>query len=192
MSGDAFSVDRYGRLPKEQTAFLLESDHMKGKYLGACLESCRWGSPTTVLYEMDITDMVHFVQVWLKQNNENFSSLFHYFNDKVELPYINFEVCPKNEDHKYTVFDVAGMLRCGYRKERVNLDTEKRTLEVCYAILSDKNLILSLETVITRLNIRHEKPNNEIEFPFTGWCLAEYVEKWWQQFSGDDLKWFGN
>lgn len=40
--------------PKKAMKYLMEPGKMEGKYLGACLDSCRWGSQTTVLWETDI------------------------------------------------------------------------------------------------------------------------------------------
>ncbi len=46
------------RSPREQSQFLLQGNTMQSRYLGACLDSCRWGSETTVMYEMNVKEMI--------------------------------------------------------------------------------------------------------------------------------------
>jgi len=181
--------------------------NMKGQYLGRCLDSCRWGSQTTVMYEMTVRDMISFIENWMHQNDENFQDLWHERTieelfEKFELPHIHHENCPVKEYHIGTIEDLGRRIRCSYKLKPIT------NLNVCYAILSDKQRILSLETVLNRLNLRpkfkrvyinpelgineprdlmsesnsvHMEPNDKVEFPFDGWDLAFYVQKWYEQ-----------
>lgn len=200
---------------KDSMKYLLKSGNMKGKYLGACLDSCRWGSMTTVAWEMDIRSLMNFIGKWRRENNDN-ELLYHEMSidelyKKFELPYINHEKCSRDENHKEAFRDGAGRLRCGHRivekhkpnflreynagfdelsqmevtsfyedspqdpsyegdekweypepefsnylKKLERYESEEQTeevVDVCYAILSDKNLPLSFETILERLNL---------------------------------------
>ncbi len=220
---EPFPLDKKGRAPKEQAEFLMKEKNMVGYILGGCLDSCRWGSQTTVMYEMSIKDMIDFIQNWTEQNEGNFESLFHEkridgLYERFELPYIDYDVCPNNKEHKERMRDMGGRVRCGHRKiiklkpsfvesysyfdehskmrrlnfhessphdplpsdpydengdledhwkeplkkyeeEMEKFENEKPTEEImdlCYAILSDRGTILSLEETIRRLNLRPE------------------------------------
>ena len=215
--------------PKEEAEFLQKDENMKGYYLGACLDSCRWGSQMTVMWEMSIKDMIGFIQNWMKQNKNNYQELFHEMKinelyDKFELPHIHYDRCPRakenKEENKGVITDLAGRLRCAhkeikyfkpnyirefdffdeklktkklniwedkpyepspsywwelqeedeedpiyveayevYEEEMEEFDNEERTLEVldvCYSIISDKDVILPLEEVLRRVNLREE------------------------------------
>lgn len=109
--------DESKRSPKEQAKYLLKNGNMNGMYLGACLDSCRWGSQTTVLYEMNITEMISFIRGWMRQNKDNFQNLWHErrideLYKRFELPYINHESCHSNKEHTKTIRDCGGKLRC--------------------------------------------------------------------------------
>ncbi len=290
MEGKEPFLDKNSRSPKEQAQFLLKSGHMKGKYLGACLDSSRWGSATDVMYEMPVTGLIHFVQNWMRQNKKNFTKLWHErkiedLYKKFELPFVDNKKCTV-EKHAGTVMDHAGNLRCAYTtkkllkpsfmysyveernkhgvptkiefderdptynlpseeyndteipvsllkeneamlKEQKEFEEEIPSVEVsdtCYAIISESKNKLSLETILKRLNLNrstitercgiagpcmrldevpegdrqfyddlicigHERPNNQTVFPFDGWDLALYVQKWYEQKPGDS-PWF--
>lgn len=205
-------------LPKEQAEFLMQNSNMIGEYLGACLDSCRWGSQTTVMWEMSIRGMITFIQNWMHQNPD-FQNLYHErpieeLYTKFELPHINHEYCPRDGNHKGKVRDLAGRVRCSHKsteKFRPSFTTEyeagidklsqTRTIDFfedeprepssdeegfyydenevkeyerdlalynseepslmvtdfCYAIISDQDLILPLETILKRENL---KPKN--------------------------------
>jgi hypothetical protein len=283
----SYTIDKSNRLPKEQAKFLMTEDEMKGKYLGACLDSCRWGSQTTVMYEMGVKGLIGFIQNWMQQNPENFTDLWHEkqieeLYTKFELPFIHHETCPRDKNHSGVVRDLGGKLRCAhkseerlkpnfvrywdsfdklsgmtyrhyfqdepsdplpddawdektgellpeykedaerYQKELEEFQQEEPSLlvtDVCYSILSDRGRILPLETIIKRLNLRpeietvycdrfgpcervdelsqsekehyeiygwcqgHVQEHDKVEFPFDGWDLAFYVQKWYQQLS---------
>jgi len=275
MEGKKIDLDKSKRSPKEQTEFLMQG-RMAGKYLGACLDSCRWGSCTTVMYEMGVKGMIDFIQNWMRQNKENFQHLWHEkkieeLYTKFELPFIHHETCPRYKEHKGAITDFGGRLRCAHESEQkfkpsfveyydffdklsgmkrrnfhetgpdvpfsedgfkydVDQKHYERELEifekeeptflvndVCYAIISEKGRILPLETILKRLNLSpetvkvycntlgpckrldelsredrddlmelrlcqgHIQPHNKTEFPFDGWDLAFYVQKWYQQ-----------
>ena len=116
------ALDKEGRTPKQQAEFLMEGRNMKGRYLGACLDSSRWGSPTTVLYEMNIRGLISFIQNWMKQNEDNFENLWHEktiedMYKKFELPYIQHESCPRDKNHKKIIMDMGGRVRCAHVSE---------------------------------------------------------------------------
>jgi hypothetical protein len=285
MKGEEPYMIKSNRLPKEQAEFLMKKSNMKGKYLGACMDSCRWGSPTTVMYETNVKGMIDFIRTWMQQNEGNFKNLWHEKQieesyTKFELPFIHHETCPRDKEHKGVVRDLGERLRCAHKSEQrlkpsfaeswnsfdelsgmeqrqfyeneprdptpediedeetgemlsVNNEEYEAYLQeadlfeheepiflvndACYAIISDKGRIMPLETIIKRLNLRpesetvycdmsgpckrvkelskeeqeehdllgicrgHYQPHNKIEFPFDGWDLAFYAQKWYQQ-----------
>jgi hypothetical protein len=97
-------------------------------------------------------------------------------------------------------------------------------MDACYAIISDADVVLPFETVLDRLNLapkkktvycnndfngmiaggfcRHEEgycrghtvPNMEVIFPFDGWDVAFYLQKWKDQQteSGEEPPWFAD
>ena len=105
-------LDKEHRVPKQQAEYLVKSGNMNGEYLGACLESIRWGSQTTVMYEFSVRDLVFFIGTWMAHNPDNFERLFHLKNNEAELPHIVHEQCPAEEAHIKTIRDRAGRLRC--------------------------------------------------------------------------------
>ena len=120
LESERAQIAKKGGLPKERAEFLLQPGNMKGKYLGACLDGCRWGSQTTVMYEMSIKGMIDFIQNWMQQNEDDFPELFHGMQDDykdLELPHINHKICPKDRSHKGTVMDLGGRLRCAHTGE---------------------------------------------------------------------------
>ncbi len=279
--------------PINQVKFLLDGN-MKGQYLGACLDSCRWGSETTVMYMMGIRGMRDFIKSWMQQNEDNFQTLFRPEElgyKELALPHIHYESCPRDSKHKGTIEDIGGRLRCaqittkylkpsfiesfeivdglsgirercfyekmpsnpvpnfafdseglltpecaeiygGEYKEYLHLsklfEEEEPTFvanDICYAILSDERMVLPLETVLKRLNLRplftrvscqgegckrldeldeperglhrntmlcpgHIEPHNKVEFCFSGWTLASYVQKWYEQLPNGAAPWF--
>lgn len=215
---------------KDSMRYLLKPGSMKGKYLGACLDSCRWGSMTTVAWEMDVRSLMNFIRKWRRENNDN-EELYHEapideLYKKFELPYINHDKCPRNKNHKETFKDSLGRLRCGHRtveeykpnflreycagfdelsqmktkgfyedspqdqsyegdegwecpepevsnylNKLERYESEEPTeevVDVCYTIMSDKNLHLSFETILERLNLA---PRTK-----TVYCGTHYLE----------------
>jgi hypothetical protein len=203
--------------PKESAEYLMKLGNMEGKYLGACLDSCRWGSMTTVAWDMNVRGLMSFIQKWRDENNDN-EDLYHEepidkLYTKFELPYINHEKCPRNKKHENNFLDGEGRLRCGHRsidkmkpsfiqeydrgydelsqmkikgfcedkpsdpsylddnddyirpephfsnysKKIKKYDSEKpieEIVDVCYAIISDKDSVLSFETILERMNLQ--------------------------------------
>ncbi|MDP3734337.1 MAG: hypothetical protein Q8R37_03840 [Nanoarchaeota archaeon] len=235
-------LERDSRSVEEQTDYLLQSGKMAGIPLGACLDSCRWGSKTTTVYEMSVQGIVSFIQNWMAQNPDNYQQLFHErpleeIYTKLELPRIKHEKCPRDEKHQGTVTDFEEKKRCTFRKKRhfrpsfmesykefdelaqlerkhyyerdfttsrekrIYLQEKDQMTEItdhCYAILSDKDVILSLETVLRRLNLYPEtnvkvfkdtppKPTNKYQFAGDGWDVAAYTQKWYEQLPGAEL-----
>src|SRR3989344_967783 len=105
--------------PKKSLEYLMKPGNMKDKYLGACLDSCRWGSMTTVAWDMNVRGLMSFIQKWRDENNDN-EDLYHEepidkLYTKFELTYINHEKCPRNKKHENNFLDGGGRLRCGHR-----------------------------------------------------------------------------
>jgi len=224
LKGEKPYLDKESRLPKQQAEFLVQEGNMRGKYLGVCLDSCRWGSQTTVMYEMDINGLIGFIENWMHQNAGNFQDLWHerQINElykTFELPFIRNETCSVDSNHNDVILDRKGRLRCAHKsekkfkpnfvvpymffdrmsatrkinffqaqpqnlpdcawdKETGDLSPEYReemniylrkldefeqeepnflVTDVCYAILSDDGTILSLETILKRLNLRPDQ-----------------------------------
>jgi len=220
LEGEVPFLDKSRRSPKAQSYYLMKGN-MEGIPLGACLDSCRWGGQRTILYEMSVKGLIGFIQNWMSQNEGN-----HIWHERkieelytrFELPLINNESCPRDKEHKGTIMDLGGRLRCSETKElllkptfiqsynavdslsqtlRTELHESKPTdplpeeafdakgrilsiyeheweqyqrnlrhfeeeekvpfSDVCYAIISEKGLILPLETILKRLNLRPEQ-----------------------------------
>ncbi len=210
-----FYVNREGSI-KERMNFLLEKERMKDEYLGACLDYIRWGAPNTVMYEMDTNGLIKFIRSWMKLNEDNLIWSDEPPSQKFELPYINHKNCSRNNEHKGTITDLGGRLRCAqvtrkkkikpsftypfqvfdkyaqmneldyssdelnepeffdedydekgvldksrqkelerYRREKEKFDAEEpvAVADYCYAIISDRGVVLPLEKVLDRLNI---------------------------------------
>lgn len=250
-------LDRQDRMPKEQVKYLL-GGNMNGLYLGACLDSIRWGAHASVMYEMNAKGLMKFIQAWMRQNTPGFDERFHERRidelfEKFELPHISYEQCPRDEKHSGTIIDMEGKVRCAYvhrsvgKGRRYDLFLEsfddvshcrRRKFnsavvnDACYAIISDETVVLSLEKIIDRLKLHrnpvmvycknpktgvirdgcapeivrlmtpeqlkiydpylpcpgHRIEPEKIEFPFDGWALALFVQKWYEQC--DNPPWF--
>jgi hypothetical protein len=111
---DRSVVERKGDGPKEHAKFMMQDNLMAGKYLGACLDKCRWGSITGVMWEMTYKDMVDFIQSWMKQNPDNYTELFHNETYHNTLPYVKRDKCPTNPKHTVRQKDLEGIVRCGH------------------------------------------------------------------------------
>ncbi len=126
---------------------------------------------------------------------------------------IDHSHCPRDAKHNEIINDGAGRIRCAHvEHERISsrayafetedsltklsvleyIDKFAPALELvvlhepCYAIIKDlRKPVLALETVIARLRLPSSMPyyKEHSEFPFDGWKLAHYVEKWHQQQS---------
>ena len=116
-------LDRKDRDIREQKKFLLNDENMTGKYLGAVLDSVRWGGQTSVAYPMDVKELTGFIESWMEQNEDNFEELFHQESveelyEKLELPKREYEKCPRKDSHKGTTTDLHGRVRCTETIER--------------------------------------------------------------------------
>ncbi len=179
---------------KSAIKHLMKDEIIKGEYLGACLDHVRWGGQTTVMYAVNTFELMDFIQHWINLNKDNLIWNNKPLPEKFSLPYINHEFCPNNKEHKGTIMDLGGRLRCaniskqilygeiysynffdkesnmfktGYSEKNSEVDFEEITEtndeilnqkkhqidDICYAILSDKGNILSLEKVLNRLNL---------------------------------------
>jgi hypothetical protein len=98
--------------PSQETEYLMQDGNMKDRYLGQCLDSCRWGSLETVLYEMNAFQMVGFIKNWVKQNRDSLKFHFEKVPPDLELPYIKREKCPRNSDHRLKNKGLDGTVRC--------------------------------------------------------------------------------
>ena len=112
-------LDRGRKSLKGQEIFLRRKENMRGLYLGACLDSIRWGGQTTVMYEMGNIKMISFIRNWMRQNEGNFQDLFHErgideLYKRFELPHTDHKVCPRDKGHKERVMDRGGRLRCAH------------------------------------------------------------------------------
>ena len=187
---------------------------MKGLYLGACLDHCRWGSIGSVMYEVGVGGLVDFIRCWMQQNPDT-GNLWHHSDPPHDLmlPHIHHDRCPRDsKKHNGTIPDRTGRIRCSsvsslkfrpdfvyhtpyfdehsdmvrrryledtpreppefawtsdgrlYPDFKLKYDEEtllrfrnqKPSFQVedpCYAIISDMDSVLSLETVINRLDI---------------------------------------
>lgn len=172
-------LEREKRGVEEQTEFLLQGS-MEGQYLGACLDSCRWGSMQAVMYEMDVKGLIGFMQNWMEQN-ENFEELWVDDTERykrIELPYVDHGNCPISPHHKSTMTDCGGRVRCAHPIRRGDLSG------VCYEIITEnKERTMPLEVMLQRLGHtgRGLFYKNNLIFPFDGWTLAAYMQKWYVQ-----------
>lgn len=163
LQGVKIDLNADKRLPKEQAEFLMQPNHMRGKYLGACLDSCRWGSMQTVMWEMNPVQIIEFVQNWMEQNKRNFRKLFHELTieemwKKFEFPYLDRKSC-----HNRILKLPDGTVECGhYETRELDLDGILRTEDQYIKIklkdfLSKDDTILSLvEEVIRNPELRNE------------------------------------
>jgi hypothetical protein len=98
--------------PSQEAQYLMEDENMKGRYLGQCLDNCRWGSLTTVMWEFSTLQMLEFIKNWMNQNENNLR--FHEMELPAgfELPYISHEKCPRDSNHKLKSQGLDGSIRC--------------------------------------------------------------------------------
>jgi len=104
------SISRGG--PLAEMSYLMEDGNMEGKYLGQCLDSSRWGGMTTIMYEVNPFTMIDFIKNWMEQNKDDLK--FHYDEPwpEFELPYVDYDVCPRNSKHSLRARGFDGTMRC--------------------------------------------------------------------------------
>lgn len=206
------------RPKEEQLSYLLSNNRMKNEYLGSCLDSIRYGLINAVIYPMNVKKLINFIQEWMKLNENNLIWSYKKSQENYELPFIDYNSCPRCGTNKKTVSDLGGKIRCAniiqgkkiksnfsesydlfdylsqvHKTEYIEIEPRNPRLveqfnseepiiinDICYAILSDKGTILSLEKIIKRLNIFSES-TGQVALPFDGWSLALFVEKWYNQ-----------
>ncbi len=254
-SNPLFSFHRLS--PKEIMKFILQEDRMKGVPLGECLESWRWGSYTTVMWETNLKGMVSFIESWINQNKKGYEELF---NEKdcgyriPNLPHINHKECPRDFNHNGTLTDLGGIVRCAhiskkrlkpnfidnypesiddfsqvpkidyferepelyapdradwgddesyyktfgeeieeYKREMEKFDEEEQTeliTEPCYTILSDNNSVLSLETILRRLNLMPESRGITCDlWKYDNGCSPERIQEMTNEEKKDYALW---
>lgn len=98
--------------PLAEAEYLKKDGHMKGFYLGDCLDRCRWGSMTTVMYEMNTLEMAEFIKNWMEQNKGNLMFHFKGLPTDFKLPYTEYDSCPRNSKHKIRNMGIDGTVRC--------------------------------------------------------------------------------
>ena len=67
------------------------------------------------------------------------------------------------------------------RLEKFNSEKPELIIDPCYALISDKGSLLSLETVLNRVNVNKNLSGPGSLFPFTGFTIASYVKTWYNQ-----------
>jgi len=104
---------------KEAVRYLMKPGQMKGRFLGACLDSCRIGTMTTCYWPLSLNGFMKFIQKWRNENKDN-EALYHEepiekLFSRFELPRINHDACPRNKKHEGTFEDSGGRIRCAHR-----------------------------------------------------------------------------
>jgi hypothetical protein len=143
-----------GNNPKDKMSWLMQDGNMRGEYLGACLDSCRWGSMSTVMWDTNIRGLMGFIQNWREQNSDD-ESLYHERSiqeiwEKFELPHIHHQTCPRDKNHTGTITDLSGVVRCAHIERKKLRPSFIKTYEEGYDRFSRMD----------RLEIFEESPLN--------------------------------
>lgn len=109
-----------GKNSEEKARYLMADGHMKGLYLGECLDCWRWGSQSSIAYPVSVEFLIGFIKDWMGQNPKNFRDLYHErrieeLYKKFELPEIEHDKCPRDEKHKGRFTDLGGRVRCAHK-----------------------------------------------------------------------------
>jgi len=176
-SGKVVQLEKEGRSPKEQAQFLMDGG-MKGRLLGACLDSCRWGSQTGVMYEMNTRGMACLVKSWIDQNPDGIPDLVH--EKDVHEFYAGMRLPLKDGERELPLETVV---------RRLNQFPEMREVSCDYARLAiswmQKKQMHEIPPCKDPLHEftcpGHYEPTNKLVFPFDGWELAGYVQLWHEQ-----------
>jgi len=262
---------------REAVKRLMEPGFMRGKYLGACLDSCRGAGMNFVVWPVDVRGLMALISRWREENKDNDNSLFYHPRQigemyiKFELPHIRHDACPRDSTHKERFVGSNGIIRCLHRSVKLmrpsfvlegtkfdvlsqmklkafyevkptdpsywddydelvrpepeysdylareflwDSERPEEVVDACYAIIDDTKKILSFEDILERMNLAssyrthycsqfsgcredcsasvclgHERRVDETIFPFDGWTLAYYLQKWKEQDCGD-IPWF--
>lgn len=197
---------------EDRLKFLSKDGMLKDEYLGACLDYIRWGSEATVMYELGTSGMIKFIQKWMGQNKENLIWHSKPLTENILLPYIHQESCTKDKSHKGIIKDHSGLTRCSNNScyslvsergsvlslekilDRLNLEPRTK-IEFCpsniYVVGVPCKRVKELsENERTIYETSGSCPGHLEEgktvHPFSGWTLAHYVQKWYEQM--DDGK----
>ena len=111
------TLDTQHRMPKEQATYLCQNQNMTGHPLSVVLESARWGGTYGVMWEMNVREMTSFIETWMRQNPNHYSSLFlepevRELYPEMRLPRISNTDCPRYSHHQKRVEDNRGRIRC--------------------------------------------------------------------------------
>jgi len=108
-----FYVNRKGSI-KERINFLMKKGEMRDEYLGACLDYVRWGAMNACGWETGVSGLIKFIEHWMKLNQGRLIWSDEPVPEKIVLPYIDYQKCPRSETHKGTLVDCAGRARCSH------------------------------------------------------------------------------
>lgn len=149
------------RLPKNQAEYLLQGNNMHGLVLGQALDSCRWGSMQTCMWEMDVRGMISFIQIWMEQNKNLRKKITDGLHErKLEKLYTKFELPHLDkkcvEEHKKKL-EFKGITYCGeYATKELDL-TEIITSEDPYTELKLKDFFDKNPTLTNLLRKTYEE-----------------------------------
>jgi len=140
---------------------------------------------------VDLGGRVRCAHVSSGEMKPNYIHKFEHFDKCSMLPRIDMHESKPDEPYiEDDDYDENGILNEYDRKRLEEYEREMREFEAeepvivrdpCYAIISEpKNMILPLEKILSRLNIAG-RTNRYVGFPFCGWTLAWYVQKWHDQ-----------
>ncbi|MCD6477181.1 MAG: hypothetical protein J7K26_03435 [Candidatus Aenigmarchaeota archaeon] len=166
----------------------MKNKNMQGKYLSTCLDSCRWGSTITIMYDLSIRELIDFIISWKKQNKNNFQNLWHENEKEIEkiyselkLPYIDYDACPRNNKHTGKIKCLDGVIRCAHIEEK-KLEPDF-TSHVCFDDFSQMkkreyyNPITQDILPDNHLNKREQLKNEESTFIVKDTCFAIISDK---------------
>ncbi len=94
---------------KEKVDYLMKG-HMKEVYLSGCFKAISYG-PTT--YHLSVNEFLMFIKKWMEQN-KYFGAILAAEQGYAELPKLEYAFCPRDKEHKRTVKDLAGRVRCAH------------------------------------------------------------------------------
>lgn len=175
-------IEISGKTSREKLDYLFSNPEiMREEYLGEVLDSCRWGAPTTCMWDRGEEDMVNLVDLWMGQNRGNLHRLFVSKYEPMELPRKDSHCkihpdAPRNRDNKGILrcmhvdirylrpSFIKGDELCGFYEHVPDVGDEDfgkwkaeessaKITEPCYDVLEDEEDVLSLSEVFHRLNL---------------------------------------
>ena len=172
-------VGKSNRHPENQIKFLLQPGNMEGRYLGACLDSGRWGSQDSVMYDLGIKGLIDFIQNWMGQNPRNFMELWHdkeHVSEKLELPH-------KSDNKVLSLENIVKCLNIRPETDRTYCPPKKQDAYFGCTPERLKGMTTYDREVYDLLEhcFGHDEPHEHTEFHFDGWDLSAYVQKWHEQ-----------